>query len=341
MTELERIVELQKECTRIKGMIFMYIARPIFERFGMEGEKAIRSGLRAYGKYRGKLMRKWHKSLGLPINMESLLRYWDHASTRLSGIYSSEAIFTPYYVEHPATPCSIHEFWKEENWEHYGYIFCDEEHQEVCMAYHPKAIVEIHENLNKGDPRCYFKWMMIPEIPEEKIDKSVYEIIDKWARENPLEDAIEALKRTNRSSGLLYYFLADSIIAQFAEEGRDMVKASLKVIGTRLGRELKEKLGKTGEDVTIINAFDHSFFGLPYKYHWKMKVESSDDHFIAQVEYCPFAEYWISLGKKDVGEIFCQEIYSSIFKELSTVAEIKIPECKMKGGSKCRFDFKI
>jgi len=332
-------VELQKECSRIKGLIFMYLARPAFEGFGMKGEKAVRKGLRAYGRFRGALLREWHEDLGIPINMESLMRYWDSASARLSGVYAPDAIFTPYYVEHPATTCQLYDVWKEENWEHYGYIFCDEEHHEVCMAYHPKAIVKIHEHLCKSDPMCHFKWMMIPEVPEDQIDKSQYELLDKRARDNPLEDAVEVLRRTNRNTGLLYYFLADSLTTELGVQGKRIVESGLRKLGARLGMELTDKLEKAGEQITIKNAFDHSFIGLPYKYHWKMKITSHDDRLVAEVESCPYAELWIRLGNKQVGATYCQEIYKSMFDKITPQARFDIRECIMKGASKCAFDF--
>ena len=209
------------------------------------------------------------------------------------------------------------------------------------MNYHPNAIVNIHECLMKGDEVCDFKYMMIPEIPEEKIDRSGLEALEKKEKENPLEFAVFYLKRDTRDFiGNLYYCLADSLIKRFGEEGKRTVKSALIEIGRRRGRELKEKLKRAGLDMTWKNIFDN--FDLPYKHVWKMKAEKSDGTFEAQVEYCPLAELWNGLENKEVGPMFCETIYDHMFKELlGENAKIKIPQALAKGANRCKFEFKV
>jgi len=325
--------------TRVFGHIYLYLTRPVLERFGMEGEKAIRRGLRAFGKFRGGRIRKWHQAEGLPINVESLMKFWDILSVRGCGAENPD--FTPYFVEFETTHCPLHDVCKEADFEHYGYLYCDEIHQEVTMAYHPKANVEIHEGLMKGDPGCHFKFLMPVETPEEQIDKSGLRSLEKRVQENPTAFMRLMLRREAHVVGMLYYFLARAILDRFSLEGRSMVESSLREMGKRRGREIGERIERAGAELTWKTIFDH--FDLGYTFAWEMKPEktSHDRLFAAEVEDCPLAEIWKEIGDRELGPLYCDTMYTAMFKELSQEAKVTIPRCMSKGASACRFDFMI
>ena len=69
----------------------MALTKPVLEKYPREGEMAIRQGLRAFGRFRGERLRKWHNELGLPINMYSLITWWDIPSIRESGGIGEES----------------------------------------------------------------------------------------------------------------------------------------------------------------------------------------------------------------------------------------------------------
>jgi hypothetical protein len=209
------------------------------------------------------------------------------------------------------------------------------------MSYHPRAIVEIHENLMKGDPGCHFKFMMPAEGPEEQIDKSVLRALENRVRENPVAFMRLMLRREAHVVGMLYYSIAGAIIDRFDSDGKAMVEASLNEMGKRRGRELKSRLDRDGVEVTWTNIFDH--FDLGYKFAWKMKQRETSDHrlFLADVEDCPLAEIWKDLGDHELGSLYCDTMYRAMFREIHPEAEVSIPLCMSKGAIKCRFEFKI
>lgn len=338
MPKLEEIDKSLSSMDRVFGLIYLHLTRPAFEKLGLEGERAVRNGLRAYGQFRGDRLRNWHLKEGLPINMESLLRYWDISSVRTSGCYADDAVFSPYYVEHPATNCSFFDVCKETDFTHYGYTYCDEIHQEICMAYQPRASVEIHENLMKGDSRCHFKWMMIPQLPEDKIDRSGYDRLEKRWKEAPLQKALFYLKKDVQVLGMLYYFLAKGLIEKFGEKGRTSVRVSLRELGHRRGMELKARLKEQGREPSL----ESIFADLPYKYLWKMKLERPNGDLHVIVEHCPLAEIWNDLGDKELGSMYCEIMYSSMLGQLLPRAEVRIATCMAKGEGSCRllFEFK-
>ena len=328
------------------GLIYLNLIRPVLEKYPRVGEITIRQGLRAYGKFRGEHIREWHKELGLPINVYSLINWWDVSSARTSGCFDPEAerVFQPQYntayrVVHPATHCPIFDVVRENDFEHYGYMYCDEIHQAICQAYHPDGIVEIRECLMKNDPYCHFTWMMPPEIPEDEIDRSAYERMEKWEKENPEEVALLYAKRDVIQTGIMYYFLARAIVDRFSSEGKGMVEASLREMGKMRGRELKQKLAKAKVDLSVENIFNN--FDLPYKKVWKMDIKSSNDKSLADVTCCPLAEVWHDLNDTEIGPMYCRTQYEAVLKELSSEAEIEILQTMAEGASKCRLEFKI
>jgi len=327
------------------GYYYMYLARPFLERkkFGMDGEVAIRRGLRAYGNIRGKWMRKWHTEEGLPIDVESIVRQWDSSSVILlekqHGSISRESECKPYHVYEKFAPCSIHDVWKEEGFEREGYMYCDELHQELAMGYHPNASVEIHQNLNKGDPYCDFTWTMPRESPEEEIDRSGYEKMQRRMREEPEQELLGSLKRQTRCDALLHSCLADSLIRQFGDRGEKLVRKALRELGSKEAERVKDKLKNAGKKLTPRNVLEG--FDLAYGLLWKVNVDVSDGVYKADVEYCPFAEVWKELNHEKLGLIYCEEMYGATFRHLAKAANARVTKCMMSGDSKCRLEFKM
>lgn len=340
--QIETVEDMRKfALSRAMGFIYLYLARPAIESWGMEGEKAIRKGLRNFGKHRGKRMRKWHDREGLPINVEALIKCWDILSVEGADAFNPETVMTPYFVEFTGDKCFLYNVCKEADWEHWGYLYCDEMHYECYRAYHPGIIVEIHENLMKGDSGCHFVQLMLPKTPEEQIDKSPLEALLKRFKENPVDFTRLMLQREGNHIANIYYWIATALIEKFGQEGRDMVESALVEMGKKRGQELKERLDRAGLEKTWANIWDN--FDLAYKYAWKMKLEETADErsFVAKVEYCPLAEIWAELGDTELGPLYCDHTYGAIFKELNSGAKIKIPKCLSKGDKACRFEFRV
>ncbi|MBW2618138.1 MAG: L-2-amino-thiazoline-4-carboxylic acid hydrolase [Deltaproteobacteria bacterium] len=327
--------------SRALGHVYVYLTRPVFERYGMAGETAIRQALRAFGRYRGQRWRKWHQEEGLPLNLESFITFVDIDSTRGCGGYNPETIIDPCYVEFQTTHCPLHEVCRENDFEHWGYIYCDEMHFEIMKVYQPKAIIEIHENLMKRDPGCHFYLMMPSLTPEDEIDRTPLRALAERNEKDPVGFTRFMLHREGIQVGMLYYFLARAVIDRFGAEGRSLVTESLQGMGARMGREIKANLEKAGLQTSWEAIWNN--FPLAYKYAWGMKPEETGDErvFLAEMTGCPLAEVWGEIGDKELGPLYCRTIYPAIFRELSPAAEISTPRCQSKGDTACRFEFRI
>ncbi len=332
-----KIVESMNDCLRNVGRLHMYLSRPVADKYGKKGEIIIREGIRSLGTFRGEQIKKWHLSERLPLTMENLMRFWDAASVyTIQEDLETEGTYTPYYVTFPVRTCVAQEEWAKEGYEDRGYWYCDEGHFAICQAYNKDAIVEIHENLNKGDKFCGFYWMQKPGGP---VDTSAAEALTRRMTEQKEEFALECLKRTIRVVGMFYIFPAKSIVKHLGDDGRQILKESVTALGRKRGEILKEVLKTTGYPTNVENIF--KVFDLPYSLLWKIKATQSNSKYTATVDYCPLAELWDEAGNGDLGSIWCNNIYESIFKVFNSSAEIEIPECRMAGDKNCRFVFKL
>jgi hypothetical protein len=335
LDDMERYV-----MSRAIGFTYLYLTRPVLETFGKEGEKAIRQGVRAFGKHRGERIGRWHEEENIGHkNIESLISYWDILSVK--GCGTENPGVAPYIAEWWARHCPLHDVCREDDFERWGYIYCDEMHYEAFAAYNPKITVEIHECLMKGDDGCHFRANMYPEIPEDDIDKTGLEALGKRITENQTAFQRLMLQREGSLIGMLYFHIAKAVIERFGRESRSVVESTLIEMARRRGQELKKKIEKTGLETTWENIWDQ--FDLGYKYGWQMQQEDIPDKrlFVGLVGYCPMNEVWREMGDKELGPLFCHTQYRVLFKELNPAAEINIHQCMSEGASACRFEFQI
>lgn len=323
--EIKELQQLNNEVFGTVGLFYMYLARPILRKFGKKGEIAVRKGLRKYGAFRGEQIRKWHLEEKIPINMESLQRFWDngYAFMYLNDKIAKGALFSPYDVRQSDFTCPAQDYWKAEDWTQFGYMYCDEIHQELTRAYHPKGVAEIHENLNKGDPKCQFIFIMPSEGP---VDKSVYDKLMKTIEKDPVTFTMNTLKKTIRMVGTIYYFLAKAIIEDLGDEGKKALVSAMRELGKKRGEMIRDKILKNGKKVTLENVME--FFDLPYNRAWTMSAKEN-----VVIKYCPLAEVWKELGDKELGALYCNVMYKAMFNALSIKA--KVSECIMCGSDKC------
>jgi len=325
---------------RIIGFVYLHLTKPVFEGLGMEGEKAIREGLRAFGRYRGRRVKKWHVEENLPLNLESFLRFWDVQSVRGCGAVNPEMVLKPHYANFKATHCTLHDVCKENDFEHWGYIYCDEIHQESLMAYQPDGICEIHEALMKDDGMCHFRVSLPRKCENEAIGGSAYDKLENKIKSNPIEWTRIFLRKEANMVAMLYYFISRAIVDRFKDKGKEIVENAAKLIGQSCGKEIKKAIIDKNLTITMPNVIEN--FYLPYTYAWEMDdIELSEDKLVAEIGYCPLAEIWKDVGDTEIGALYCQNIYHNMFKALSDDYTLNISKCMTNGSSKCKFEFSL
>jgi hypothetical protein len=327
--------------SRIFGYIYLYITKPVLEQFGMEGEKTIRRALRAFGKRRGERQLKWHEEEKLPINIESWATFSDMGSTRFCGCENQDMMRTAFFTEFWARKCPLYDVVREADYSHWGYLYCDEMHLEMIRAYHPKAVLEIHECLMKEDNGCHFLVMMPPEEPSEDIGKSQIDDFQRRIKNNPIDFQRLMLQREGMVAAILYYSLAKAVIKKFGQNGKTIITSALTEIGRRRGSELRNKLQKVNAEITWDNIWDN--FDLGYKYGWKIDCQADPDRgfYISEIRYCPMAEIWNEYEDLEIGSRYCDITYETMFEKLIPGAQVNLVSCLSKMEDRCRLEIRL
>jgi hypothetical protein len=152
----EELNYAKDEWCSLYALMYYYLAKE-FKELGAEGEKALRRGVRNYGKARGARLRKRHEALGLPITMKTLFTNYDLPGDTVSS--RKQVKLTDDERESHTFVCNLEKTWVHEGGEegdYLGSIYCDEFHQAMWGAYCSGTIVELPELLTKGDPHCHF-----------------------------------------------------------------------------------------------------------------------------------------------------------------------------------------
>jgi hypothetical protein len=150
----EELGYAKKEWSSLYALMYYYLAKE-FMTLGVEGEKALRRGIRNYGKARGNRLRKRHLDTGMSINIETLFTNYDLPGDSQSK--RKQIKLTENERESYTFNCGLEMIWGSlEEGDPLGSIYCDEFHQAMWGAYKEGTLVELPKLLTKGDPHCHF-----------------------------------------------------------------------------------------------------------------------------------------------------------------------------------------
>jgi hypothetical protein len=278
-------------------------------------------------------------ALGLPINVESLMRHWDSASTfDLRDEWDKLGSWSPYDVRVTIKDggCKIREPWAEADFWLWGHVFCDELHQNITQAYHPDALVVIPTALTKRDPECNFHWSMPPNARKEVKPIDLYpgqNVLKDWQSKTEREAAASVLRRTTRAMAAMVHYLLE-ILEEFhpkeakVEFGRIMV-----LLAADRASALKKE-----RDANNWQARPEDFFfnfDMPYSTIWETEKQISPDQIEIEVKYCPLAETWEWLGSLSNMNSYCERACLGIASNYDASLNVEISRCKPRGNETC------
>ena len=311
----ELLKDNAKRLLRTSASMYMFIAEETILQFGASGEPLVRAHLREYGKWRGTEMRMAHQALGLPINIETLNRHWDSASGFV-GETDKGDLYSPSAVHFDVHDCPASVVWQAHSFWRWGHVYCDEFHESCASSYHPNCHVVIPRNLMKGDPYCVFRWTMAPTDAE--IDLGPVTELGKKLAANYVpkdrHDAVEkALKRGTRLHAGRYMTFARELLKK-GDAGEAVLRTALEKWSQYRGRLLRnEHEGLFGTKPPTGETLFHDH-DVPYQFLWDMEAQEKDGAYTLQVAHCPLAEVWQEYDALDIGRIYCQATYPSLYE---------------------------
>jgi len=336
---IETIVAQMPRLLRTLGRIYMAGTKTLLEDFGAEGEKMVRQWIRRYGAWRGRELRKGHMALGLPINMDSIMRYWDNASTfYLTEEWDETGSWSPCAVKVPVKEgeCFIYEPWAEADFYLWGDVYCDEVHQNAVQAYHPDAVVVIPKRLGKRDSWCDFRWIMPPNAAKEVEAIQPYpgqDVLKDWQSGTREQAGLCSLRRTIRIAAAMVHFLWE-VVREFhskeAEAEFDRIMDRMAADrGSALKRERAQKSWGAGPEDLFFN------FDMPYILSWEAGKKVGPSGAEIEITYCPMAETWNWLGSLRGMKPYCEHCYSGIASNYDPSLRASVSRCKAGGDKTC------
>lgn len=247
MSKFTKIEEIQignlQDCWSI---IYACIAKAIVEMTGVEGECALRQGIRNYGIERGSVMQKRHRALGMKLNLENLFTYFD-----LPGdprFKREKLALNPQERLSYTLVCPIAGKWIEDGNKKLGRIYCEEFHHACFSTYAPHSQTNLAKTLTEdGDNYCCFSVYLRPGNMSPDEQKEAFEEFDPGYR-RPMDfhyDLGTHKAGFNRLSVLIIYFIADAVLGTLGEHGENALIEGMK----NIRKELDSFMAKRAEAV--------------------------------------------------------------------------------------------
>jgi len=326
---LDTAKQVLTDCLQASARLYMHFTRTTLEHLGDGGEAVVRDSLRGYGAWRGAEMRQAHAALGEDINVETLIRRWDSASTYVvKDELESEGTYSPHDVSFDVTYCPASLAWKEEGFHRWGHVYCDEFHQAAATSYHPDALVVIPINMMKGDDRCAFRWAMPNRTLENAEPQAPAEVTDLGRFLAPLygrtDDEVDgmrlALTRTNRLLAGRYLTYIRAIVDRHGKDLADEIaRVALTSWATDRGARLARRPGTRGLDAAEL----WERIDLAPALTWRASLGDTG-RLHAIVTGTPLDDTWQHYDAARWAELFWQVSLPAFFAPLHPGAEVRV-----------------
>jgi hypothetical protein len=208
--------------------MYVYMGRAMVDEFGLEGEIALRQGIRNFGHDRGATLREEQLKLGMKINMYNLWTYYDlpgDARFKRNKIrLNTEERISQTLV------CPMGSMWNNMGAGDLGAIYCDEFHPAMFTGYHPGIVTNLGQTLTHDtDDHCHFALYLRPANMTEEERKMSFAKYDPDFDENQVGEYVLRTAREGYKMLVvkLFYHLAKQTIENFGDKGRDVIARAI------------------------------------------------------------------------------------------------------------------
>lgn len=311
-------------------------------------EPLVRRWLRAWASWRGLEMRKGHLAAGYPIDVDSVIRHWDSASTHhLGDEWAETATFS---ANRSITPipdlaaCGHAEVFREHGLYRWGHVFCDELHQTLVGSYLPGACVVIPVNLMKRDDRCEFQWVFPGGTEDvaragaeltsalDEADRAKYARL--WAAGSADEAARACMARTERNFASLWFHACREVSSALPDEADGLLRRAARNASAARGRRLRALHARLDLPLS-----PHSFLAhydqMPAPFGGGEGTESKTGAGLTVPE-CHLCDVWQELGGAGDGAVLCRESYPAALAAYLPGASFELDSCRAEGDGVCR-----
>jgi hypothetical protein len=141
----------------IMAKLFAEIASEVTNRFGKEGEEAMRQAVRNFGERRGRNIAANAAADGKPNTPENYLPYYD---MERSVLFECDTTQDENIIDQYFHVCPFAQTWLNNGTEKLGRMYCDEIDDALARGYNPDMVHTSHSHLLYGSDCCHMSFSL-------------------------------------------------------------------------------------------------------------------------------------------------------------------------------------
>jgi len=196
------------------ALLFAWISRAVVEGVGVaRGETAIRKAVRRYGEQRGRRMALRAQADGQALSMGSFRAYgeWEVDAGQMEHSVVSHGRDMKTHVR----KCPWHTAWTEGDLVAYGRFYCLEIDEALVRGFNPNLKLEVNRTQTNDGEYCEFVYRDVGGTVSRR------GVVMPWGYH----------------TGHLYKTVAEVVVEELGEVGREAVKSALADFAERYGEE--------------------------------------------------------------------------------------------------------
>ena len=325
----EGVVESCQDLMRFQAMFSRHFVHAPVARFGDEGERAIRAGLRRYGAYRADLIRK---NLGdAPLTARSLVESWDMADYHLLTEVGTGTI----EGSDRSVTVTIQDGSDWARWREYeeGLATARLYYAEVWPGIAAALGASVDLDVSALDLRSPWSvtWTVpsAPDGPRAPVRSGIFDRLD---------DAVAMARRTSMNNGALYYFCGDAETRRFDMLGEAALREQVRALAHERADRQKAAHTANGWPLTVRTLMDHWDGQLISIWQFAPGI-LTDGTWHQDCTWCPYAAAWEGLGKRalDLGYLYDYELHPTYYRRYHPDMIVQFEAIKTRGDATCKF----
>lgn len=277
-------------------LLYSFLAGPLLERFGTEGEQALREGTRRFGRDRAETLRERHQKANVKINMHSLFAVGPDLPPDPRFRRELQTLNDQERVSHTLF-CPMADIWKRYGVLELGRIYCEEFHSASYShyAYGYSKVNLAKTQTQPEDEYCAFNVVLRPENLPEELKPVCFADYDPYYT-GPTQELEQAYGKTGFGTLFikLYSHIASTALEQLGEPAMQAIREGLQNMEKDAAERLKQAAKEQGQLLSV------DFFSRNYP------LEADPDK----------EPMWNTYGKNGLKEAMEQCFYQPLFQEL-------------------------
>ena len=247
--EEQEIINLADSFT----LLYSFLGQALIQRFGLEGERALREGTRRFGRDRAESLRNKHSKANVKINMLSLFTVGPDLPTdprfrrEKYALNPQERVTRTLY-------CPMADLWQKYGALEIGRIYCEEFHS---ASYSHYAYGYTKVNLAKtrtqaGDEWCAFNVFLRPESLPEELKPVCFAEYDPGYT-GPTQELPPAYGKSGFGTLFikLYSHITSAALEQLGAPGLEAIGEGLEEMARDAARRLKQAAREQNQPLTL------------------------------------------------------------------------------------------